>query len=219
VFRRIDSDQAFANLLSLVELAAMAMQRGVPVVLLDDQEREDEADLVVAASRITVSTMALIIRECSGIVCLCLDLSYVDRLQLPQMVDQNGAQNRTAFTVSIDARRGISTGVSAHDRVETMQAAIAKDARPEDLVRPGHVFPLRAESGGVLRRRGHTEGAVDLASIAGLEPAAVLCELMNADGSMARGLAVTSFAGRHRFPILSIDEIVSYREQHDIRPC
>jgi 3,4-dihydroxy 2-butanone 4-phosphate synthase len=135
------------------------------------------------------------------------------------MVEPNGAQNRTAFTVSIDARRGITTGVSAHDRVATVQAVIAENARPEDLVRPGHVFPLRAESGGVFRRRGHTEGAVDLACIAGLEPAAVLCELMNSDGTMARGLAVTSFAGRHRFPVLSVDEIVSYREQHDPRPC
>lgn len=193
--------------------AAQAMRDGRPVLLTDDGDREDEADLIVAASTLTEPVMALLIRECSGIVCLCLPGEAVDRLRLPPMVARNGSRYGTAFTVSIEARHGIATGVSAADRVATVRAAVAADAQPDDLVSPGHVFPLRAADGGVLARRGHTEGAIDLCDLAGLPRAAVLCELMNADGSMARGPQVAAFAQRHGLPLLSIEDLVQWRLQ------
>ena len=191
--------------------AAEAMRCGRPVLLTDDDERENEADLIVAAECLTVPLMAMLIRECSGIVCLCLPPATVERLQLPPMAEVNGSRHGTAFTVSIEARHGVSTGVSAADRVATVRAAVAPDARPDDLVRPGHVFPLRAHPGGVLARRGHTEGALELCALAGLAPAAVLCELMNADGTMAHGHEVTDFAARHGLPLLAIDDLVAWR--------
>ncbi|WP_028205980.1 3,4-dihydroxy-2-butanone-4-phosphate synthase [Paraburkholderia nodosa] len=195
-----------------IAAALQAMREGRPVVLQDDHDREDEADLIVAAERLTPETMALFIRECSGIVCLCLSDEKVRALELPPMVAHNESRNRTAFTVSIEARDGVSTGVSAADRVTTIRAAIAPDAKPADIVRPGHVFPLRAQKGGVLARRGHTEGTVDLAVLAGLAPAGVLCELMNPDGTMARGKQVDDFARLHNLPVLSIAELVAFRE-------
>ena len=196
-----------------VHAALDAVRVGRPVLLLDDDDRENEADLIVAAERLTEATMALLIRECSGIVCLCLIRAHADRLSLPPMVSQNESRFGTAFTVSIEAREGVTTGVSAADRLRTVQAAIASHARPEDLVRPGHIFPLRAHDDGVLGRNGHTEGAVDLARLAGLQPAAVLCELMNPDGSMARGKDVEQFAQKHGFPQVAISELVAYRRQ------
>ena len=192
--------------------ALEAMRSGRPVLLFDDDDRENEADLIVAAERLTERTMALLIREGSGIVCLCLPEAELDRLQLPPMVAQNRSRHGTAFTVSIEARDGVTTGVSALDRVTTIRAAIADGAVPSDLVSPGHVFPLRASAGGVLARRGHTEGAVDLARLAGLKPAAVLCELMNPDGTMARGPEVERFALQHGLPMLTIAELVAWRE-------
>lgn len=191
--------------------ALQALRAGSAVVLLDDDDRENEADLIVAAERLSVEMMALLIRECSGIVCLCLADEMLQRLQLPPMVSLNRSRYGTAFTVSIEARVGVGTGVSAADRLTTIRAAIADDARPDDLVSPGHVFPLRAQPGGVLARRGHTEGAVDLARLAGLRPAAVLCELMNRDGTMARGSQVLRFAKARGFPLLTIAELVAYR--------
>lgn len=191
--------------------AARAMRDGQPVLLTDDGDRENEADLIVAAECLSEPVMALLIRECSGIVCLCLPGETVDRLQLPPMVKANGSRYGTAFTVSIEARHGVSTGVSAADRVTTVRAATAAGAKPEDLVSPGHVFPLRAAAGGVLARRGHTEGAIELCDLAGLPRAAVLCELMNPDGSMARGAQVQAFAERFGLPILSIDDLVQWR--------
>ncbi|HKU00599.1 MAG TPA: 3,4-dihydroxy-2-butanone-4-phosphate synthase [Paraburkholderia sp.] len=195
-----------------IAAALKAMREGRPVVLQDDHDREDEADLVLAAERLTPETMALFIRECSGIVCLCLSDEKVRALELPPMVAHNESRNRTAFTVSIEARDGVSTGVSAADRVTTIRAAIAPNAQPADIVRPGHVFPLRAQPGGVLARRGHTEGTVDLAVLAGLAPAGVLCELMNPDGTMARGQQVDDFARLHNLPMLTIAELVAFRE-------
>lgn len=192
--------------------AALALRAGRPVLLSDDGEREDEADLIVAAERLTVATMALLIRQCSGIVCLCLPPETLARLRLPPMVQHNGSRHGTAFTVSIEARHGVSTGVSAADRVATVRAAIAPGATPDDLVSPGHVFPLRAHPGGVLARRGHTEGALELCALAGLQPAAVLCELMNEDGSMARGAQVTAFAALHDLVQLSIEDLVAWRQ-------
>ena len=191
--------------------ALQAMRAGVPVILLDDFDRENEADLIVAAEKITNDTMALMIRECSGIVCLCLSDDKVRALELPPMAPENGSRFGTPFTVSIEARYGVTTGVSAADRVATIKAAIARNAQPDDVVRPGHVFPLRATPGGVLARAGHTEGSVDLAKMAGLQPAAVLCELMNADGTMMRGEQIEQFAEERGFPILTIAEMIQWR--------
>jgi 3,4-dihydroxy 2-butanone 4-phosphate synthase len=194
-----------------IAAALDAMRAGRAVVLLDDHDRENEADLIVAAERLTVETMALLIRECSGIVCLCLPDETIRALDLPPMVASNESRHGTAFTVSIEARHGVSTGVSAADRVTTIRAAIVEGAKPADIVRPGHVFPLRAVPGGVLARRGHTEGTVDLAALAGLKPAGVLCELMNADGTMMRGVDVERFAAAHAMPMLTIEELVEFR--------
>ncbi|MGV2291029.1 3,4-dihydroxy-2-butanone-4-phosphate synthase [Trinickia sp. YCB016] len=194
-----------------IDAALKALREGRAVVLQDDHDRENEADLIVAAERLTVETMALLIRECSGIVCLCLPDDKIRALELPPMVAQNESRHGTAFTVSIEARHGVSTGVSAADRVTTIRAAIADDAKPADIVRPGHVFPLRAAHGGVLTRRGHTEGTVDLAILAGLKPAGVLCELMNPDGTMTRGADVERFAAKHDLPMLTIAELVEFR--------
>lgn len=196
---------------SRLRAALRALHAGRPILLFDDDERENEADLIVAAERITAETMALLIREGSGIVCLCLPDDTLKRLQLPPMVSRNESRYGTAFTVSIEARHGVATGVSAADRVTTIRAAICHDAHPDDLVSPGHVFPLRAQPGGVLERDGHTEGSVDLMVLAGLQPAAVLCELMNPDGSMARGEQVEAFALAHGLPTLTIAEIVRWR--------
>ena len=194
-----------------IAAALAAMRAGIPVILLDDFDRENEADLIVAAKKLSVETMALMIRECSGIVCLCLSDEKVRALELPPMAPENGSRYGTPFTVSIEARHGVTTGVSAADRVSTIQAAIACNAQPDDLVRPGHVFPLRATPGGVLARAGHTEGSVDLARLAGLQPAAVLCELMNPDGTMMRGEQIEQFAEERAFPILTIAELIQWR--------
>jgi 3,4-dihydroxy 2-butanone 4-phosphate synthase len=195
-----------------IAAALEATRAGIPVILLDDFDRENEADLIVAAEKLSDQTMALMIRECSGIVCLCLPNDKVRALELPPMAAENGSRYGTPFTVSIEAREGVTTGVSAADRVTTIRAAIARDAKPADLVRPGHVFPLRANPAGVLGRAGHTEGSVDLAIMAGLEPAAVLCELMNEDGTMMRGEAIERFARERGFPILTIAEMIEWRK-------
>ena len=196
-----------------IAAALAATRAGIPVILLDDFDRENEADLIVAAEKLTVETMALVIRECSGIVCLCLSAERVRELELPPMAIENGSRYGTPFTVSIEARHGVTTGVSAADRVTTIRAAIAADAKPDDLVRPGHVFPLRATPGGVLSRAGHTEGSVDLSVMAGLQPSAVLCELMNPDGTMMRGEAIERFAEERGFPILTIAEMIEWRKR------
>jgi 3,4-dihydroxy 2-butanone 4-phosphate synthase len=195
--------------------ALEALRQGRGVLLLDDDDREHEADLIVAAERIDEPTMALMIRACSGIVCLCLPDATLRRLMLGPMVEPNESRHGTAFTVSIDARDGIGTGVSAADRVATVRAAVRDAAVPYDLVRPGHVFPLRGAPGGVLARRGHTEGALDLMRLAGLKPAAVLCELMNEDGSMMRGDELVAFSRQHGYPMLTIAELVAYRRESE----
>jgi 3,4-dihydroxy 2-butanone 4-phosphate synthase len=194
-----------------IAAALEAMRAGVPVILLDDFDRENEADLIVAAEKITVQSMAMMIRECSGIVCLCLSADTVRALELPMMAAENGSRYGTPFTVSIEAREGVTTGVSAADRVTTIRTAIAADAQPADLD-----HPLRATPGGVLARKGHTEGSVDLATMAGLNPAAVLCELMNPDGTMMRGADIERFAELHAMPILTIAEMIEWRKQHGV---
>lgn len=191
-----------------------AMREGRPVVLLDDDDRENEADLILAAECLTQANMAMMIRECSGIVCLCVTAEKVRQLGLRSMVENNRSQYGTAFTVSIEAREGVSTGVSAADRITTIRAAIADDAGTDAVVSPGHVFPLVAVDGGVLQRRGHTEGSVELARMAGLTPAAVLCELMNPDGTMARRAEALAFAQMYQLPVLTIADLVAWREIH-----
>jgi 3,4-dihydroxy 2-butanone 4-phosphate synthase len=195
-----------------IEAAVQAMQSALPVIVLDDDDRENEADLIAAAGNLTHDVMARMIRDCSGIVCLCLDAATVDRLQLPMMASRNESRFGTPFTVSIEARYGVTTGVSAADRLATVRAAIAPNAKPGDIVSPGHMFPLRATPGGVLVRRGHTEGSVDLTQIAGLGSAAVLCELMTRDGEMLRGRQAKAYGRRNGFPVLTIEDIVAYRQ-------
>jgi len=192
------------------------LRQGKPVLVMDDFDRENEADLIVAAETLTVETMARMIRDGSGIVCLCLTDELANHLELPPMVQDNSSQFKTAFTVSIEAAEGVTTGVSAKDRTTTIKTAIKDGAVASDLNRPGHVFPLRAREGGVLTRRGHTEGTIDLARLAGLKPAGVLCELTNPDGSMASGIQVLSYAQTHQLSLITIDELVQYRQQHNI---
>jgi len=195
-----------------IAAAIEAMQSALPVIVLDDDDRENEADLIAAASNLTHDVMARMIRDCSGIVCLCLDAATVDRLELPMMATRNESRFGTPFTVSIEARHGVTTGVSAADRLTTVRAAIASNAKASDIVSPGHMFPLRASPGGVLTRRGHTEGSVDLAQLAGLGSAAVLCELMTRDGEMLRGRQAKAYGRRNGFPVLTIEDIVAYRQ-------
>ena len=195
-----------------VEAAIASLRSGNGVLVVDDEDRENEGDLIFAAETVSERQMAMLIRECSGIVCLPMRSDLLDRLDLPPMVTRNTSSMGTNFTVSIEAAEGVTTGVSATDRVTTVRAAIAPQARPEDLARPGHIFPLRAADGGVLARRGHTEASVDLAVMAGFKPAAVLCELANPDGSMARLPEICAFAREHGMPVLSIEDLVAWRQ-------
>ncbi|CDH02876.1 3,4-dihydroxy-2-butanone-4-phosphate synthase [Xenorhabdus bovienii] len=196
-----------------VERAVAALRAGRGVMVLDDENRENEGDMIFAAETMTVEQMALTIRHGSGIVCLCLTEERRQQLQLPMMVENNSSQYQTAFTVTIEAAQGVTTGVSAADRITTIHAAIAEGAQPNDLSRPGHVFPLRAQPGGVLTRRGHTEATIDLVKLAGFKPAGVLCELTNDDGSMARASEVIEFAEQHDMPVVTIEDLVDYRQQ------
>ena len=188
-----------------------AVRAGRPVLVLDDADRENEADLIVAADRIDAATMALLIREGSGIVCLCMRPGRASALKLRPMVEVNRSRYATAFTQSIEAAHGVSTGVSAADRVQTIRCALRSTLERNEIVSPGHVFPLVARPGGVLERQGHTEAAVDLAELAGCEPAGVLCELMNADGSMARGAQVAAFAERHGLLCTTVEALREFR--------
>ncbi|WP_406609313.1 3,4-dihydroxy-2-butanone-4-phosphate synthase [Agarivorans sp. JK6] len=202
----------YGNPIERVNAALNALRDGKGVLVVDDEDRENEGDLIFAAETLTNAQMAMLIRECSGIVCLCLTDDKVKQLDLPPMVSDNSSQFGTAFTVSIEAKQGVTTGVSAADRVTTIKTAIADNAKPSDLARPGHVYPLRAQPGGVLTRRGHTEGTVDLMSLAGLIPAGVLCEVTMPDGTMARLPQIVSFARQHAMPVCSIEDIVEYRK-------
>ena len=191
------------------------LKAGRPVVLVDDPARENEGDLCFAAQFATPDLIALMMRECCGMICLALDDETCDRLQLPPMVAQNQSRHGTAFTVTIGAARGTTTGISASDRARTVQAASAPDARPEDLTRPGHVLPLRARDGGVLVRAGHTEAVVDLCRLAGLRPAGVICEVTKPDGEMARLPELVEFCQRHGFKLGCIADLVEYRRRRE----
>lgn len=194
-----------------VENAVLKLQQGYGVLLVDDEHRENEGDIIYSAEKMTEKDMALMIRECSGIVCLCLLESKCDTLGLRPMVETNTSKNQTGFTISIEAKEGITTGVSAKDRLTTIKTAIADGARADELSHPGHVFPLRARDNGVFDRRGHTEGSIDLMRLAGLGASSVLCELTNPDGSMSKLPEICSFAKRHDMPVVSIEDIHQYR--------
>ncbi|WP_299571116.1 3,4-dihydroxy-2-butanone-4-phosphate synthase [uncultured Shewanella sp.] len=207
----------FGDPIERVEKALSALREGNGVLLLDDEDRENEGDIIYSAEHLTSQQMALMIRECSGIVCLCLTDEQATKLELPPMVTDNNSANQTAFTVSIEAKEGVTTGVSAQDRVTTVKTATAANAKASDLARPGHVFPLRARAGGVMSRRGHTEGTVDLMQMAGLQPAGVLCEVTNEDGTMAKAPEIVAFGLKHNMPVLTIEDMVMYRQQYDLK--
>ncbi len=197
-----------------LEEVLAAIRRGEMVIVVDDEDRENEGDLVMAAEKVTPEAVNFMARYARGLICVPLTEERADELGLEPMVSQSTG-NETNFTVSVDARYGITTGISAHDRALTIQLLANPDTKPNDFVRPGHVFPLRAKSGGVLRRAGHTEAGVDLARLAGLYPAAVICEIMNEDGTMARLPQLQEFAKRHGLKMTSVAEIIRYRAQRE----
>ncbi|MFA5595476.1 MAG: bifunctional 3,4-dihydroxy-2-butanone-4-phosphate synthase/GTP cyclohydrolase II [Trueperaceae bacterium] len=203
-----------APLASVAELIA-ELRAGRPIIVVDDENRENEGDLILAADFATEAQLAFMIRHTGGVVCLALDAAITDRLELAPMVENNTARRGTAFTVAIEAREGITTGISAADRATTIRTAVREGATAADLSRPGHVFPLRANEGGVLRRAGHTEAGVDLTRLAGLTPAAVISELMDDDGRMLRLPQLRRFAAQHGLKVGTIADLISHRLRHD----
>ncbi|MBI5137692.1 MAG: bifunctional 3,4-dihydroxy-2-butanone-4-phosphate synthase/GTP cyclohydrolase II [Nitrospirae bacterium] len=195
--------------------AIEAIRQGRMVILVDDEDRENEGDLVMAAQDVTAEAVNFMAREGRGLICLSLEEAQVERLQLPPMASVNTSPYSTAFTVSIEAREGVTTGISAHDRAVTIKKAADPDCLPYDLVRPGHVFPLKAVKGGVLRRAGQTEGSVDLARLAGKVPAGAICEIMKDDGTMARVPDLLPYARRHGLPLVTIKDLIAYRIQNE----
>jgi 3,4-dihydroxy 2-butanone 4-phosphate synthase/GTP cyclohydrolase II len=198
-----------------VRRALEEIRAGRMVILVDDEDRENEGDLCLAAEKVTPEAINFMAKHGRGLICLTLTEERIAQLQLPMMVQDNQAQLGTAFTVSVEARRGVTTGISARDRATTILTALDDDARPEDLVSPGHVFPLRARRGGVLVRTGQTEGSVDLARLAGLKPAGVICEIMRDDGEMARMPDLEAFAAEHRILIVTVAQLIAYRLQNE----
>lgn len=201
--------------LATVEDAIKEIQRGRMIILVDDEDRENEGDLFCAAEKVTPEIVAFMATQGRGLICLTMTEDDIDRLQLHPMTPHNTSPFGTAFYVSIEARRGVTTGISAHDRATTILAAIDPRSGPEDLVQPGHVFPLRAKRGGVLIRTGQTEGSVDIARLAGLKPAGVICEVMKDDGTMARMPDLEVFAKKHGLKILTIADLIAYRLKHE----
>jgi len=193
-----------------VEVAVRAIAAGGFVVVVDSNDREDEGDLVLAASAATPEKVAFMVRYTSGLICAPLAGERVDALRLPPMVPDNTERHGTAFTVSVDVREGTTTGISASDRACTLRALANRWYRAHDFLRPGHIFPLRARDGGVLERPGHTEAVVDLTRLAGLEPAGVICELVNDDGTMQRLPDLVEFARRHGLPLLMIEDLIEH---------
>ena len=191
------------------------IREGRMVILVDDEDRENEGDLCMAAEKATPEAINFMAKYGRGLICLSLTEERVEHLQLPMMVSNNQSRFGTAFTVSIEARQGVTTGISAADRATTVLAAVDPEAKPEDLVSPGHVFPLRARKGGVLVRTGQTEGSVDLARLAGLNSAGVICEVMKDDGTMARMPDLEIFAEEHGLKIVTIADIIEYRMRHE----
>ncbi len=204
-------DDAMASIPEVVE----ELKAGRMIVLVDDEDRENEGDLVCLAELTSADHVNFMARFARGLICLPMDKAVADRLELPLQVDRNTSSRKTAFTVSIEAATGVTTGISAADRARTIQVAADPNASVDDLVRPGHVFPLRAMTGGVLRRAGHTEGAVDLAKLAGCRPIAVVCEIMNDDGSMARLPDLKTFAQEHGLLLASVADLITYRRRNE----
>ncbi|CAL4326125.1 3,4-dihydroxy-2-butanone-4-phosphate synthase [Buchnera aphidicola] len=200
----------FGTPLERIKKAICALQAGQGIIILDNEMRENEGDLVFSCENMTVEQMALTIRYGSGIVCLCITESRRKKLDLPMMVKKNTSKYRTGFTVTIEASKGVSTGVSAQDRLTTIKTAIADHAKPSDLNRPGHVFPLCANKGGILARAGHTEAAIEIVSLAGFKPAGVICELTNKDGTMARTPEIITFSKKNQMPVLTIQDLILY---------
>ncbi len=200
---------------SRIEEVIEDIRAGKMVILVDDEDRENEGDLCMAAEAVTPEAINFMAKYGRGLICLTLDRTHVKKLNLPMMVEKNKSPFETGFTISIEARTGVTTGISAADRARTIQAAVAPDAKPEDLVSPGHIFPLRARRGGVLERTGQTEGSVDLSRLAGMMPAGVICEIMKDDGTMARMPDLEIFAAEHNMKIATIADLVSYRLRRD----
>ncbi len=194
-----------------VEDAIAAIHAGQMVIVVDDEGRENEGDLTIAAEKITPQAINFMAQYGRGLICLAMTPEHLDALEIPLMVPHNSSRFETAFCVSIEAREGTTTGISAADRASTVLAAINPATRPSDLTRPGHIFPLRAKSAGVLARAGQTEAAVDLARLAGLHPSGVICEIMNKDGTMARVPQLSRFARRHDIPLVAIADLIAYR--------
>lgn len=194
-----------------VNAACNALSLGKGIVLVDDEDRENEGDLIFSAEKISVEDVNTLIQDCSGIICLCLTAEKAQKLSLKPMVSNNTSVYQTAFTVSIEAKNGVTTGVSARDRWTTITTAAQDDCSPDDLSQPGHIFPLVACGKGVFERRGHTEGSVDLMTIAGLKPSAVLCELMNTDGTMKKLPQLIEYAQAKNLPLLTVEDIYQYR--------
>ncbi|MBL9018282.1 MAG: 3,4-dihydroxy-2-butanone-4-phosphate synthase [Myxococcales bacterium] len=203
------------NPIDRVARALDEIRAGKMVILVDDEDRENEGDLVFAAELVTPEHINFMATHARGLICLAMDDAMIDKLELPMMVRDNQASLGTAFTVSIEARHGVSTGISARDRATTVRAAIADDAGPSKVVSPGHIFPLRARKGGVLVRTGQTEGSVDLARMAGLKPAGVICEIMRDDGEMARRPELEEFAAKHGLLLLSVADMIAYRLERE----
>ena len=201
--------------LATIEEAIQDFREGKPVILVDDEDRENEGDLIIAAEKVTPEAVNFMVTHGRGLVCMPLTAQRLEELGLPMMVRDNTSRFSTAFTVSVDAARGTTTGVSAYDRAVTIKAIMDPATTPEDLARPGHLFPLRYQEGGVLVRAGQTEGSIDLAMLAGLYPAAVLCEIMNEDGTMARMPALEKFAELHDLRIISVAQIIAHRRLHE----
>lgn len=199
-----------------VEEAVEDLKQGKMIILVDDEDRENEGDLTMAAEFITPEAINFMARYGRGLVCLALEPGIVDTLDLPMMVRDNTSKFGTGFTVSVEAKKGVTTGISAADRAVTIRTAIAEGARAEDLARPGHVFPIRAKEGGVLVRTGQTEGSVDMCKIAGLRPGAVICEVMNEDGTMARRPQLEAFSKEHGLKICTIADVIAYRIKHEM---
>ncbi len=198
-----------------VRAAVAAIREGRMVILTDDEDRENEGDLVLAAERVTPEAINFMAKHARGLICLTLTEDHIERLRLPMMVEKNKASLGTAFTVSVEAREGVTTGISAADRAHTVRVAVAPNTKPEDLVSPGHIFPLRARPGGVLQRTGQTEGSIDLAVLAGLHPSGVICEIMNDDGTMARMPELVEFSRIHDVPLVTIEDLIQFRLMTD----
>ncbi len=200
--------------ISKIEDAIAAIGRGEIVVVVDDRDRENEGDLVIASEAITPQAIAFMMNYARGLICVAMEGERLDKLDIPLMVPRNTEVLKTAFTVSVDSIRNTTTGISAADRAETVRALVSDGSRPDDFARPGHIFPLRAHPNGVLSRPGHTEAAVDLARLAGLFPSGVICEVANDDGTMARLPELEVFAERHGLHLITIEDLIAYRVEN-----